>query len=217
MPARPTTHNLPGLEDGPGDGRLVAPSANRNAEPIAGALGPLLAGLTGTVLEIGSGTGQHVAHFAPLFPELVWQPSDAVEENLASIQAWVDHAGCPNLRDPVFLDATVNWPVAGPLAAVIATNVIHIAPWPVAKSIVAGAGERVAPGGRLIFYGPFRENGSHTAESNAEFDRSLRARDPDWGVRDLEEVARLAIAAGFGPPEVTAMPANNRIVAFARA
>ncbi len=195
---------------------MHAPAASRNAEAIAAALGSVLGGLSGTMLEIGSGTGQHAAHFAAAFPHLDWQPSDAVAEHLVSIRAWVEHAGHANLRAPVELDATAEWPVAGPLAGVMAVNVIHIAPWTVAEAIVAGAGTRVREGGRLVLYGPFSRGGVHNAESNAAFDASLRSRDPRWGVRDLDDVAALTTAAGFAAPEVAELPANNRLVAFRR-
>lgn len=205
------------------DGRLVSPSFERNAGPIRAALAPLLRGAPGggAVLEIGSGTGQHAAHFAPAFPELLWVPTDPVPEHRASIAAWRTISGALNLAAPLDLDAAQDWAAhpevtsLGPLAAVFAMNVIHIAPWAVAEGIVAGAARSLAPGGRLILYGPFAEGGRHTGEGNARFDAALRAENPEWGVRDLDEVAALARAAGLGAPVVTAMPANNRLVAFA--
>lgn len=198
------------------DGRLSAPAALRNQAPITAALGRLLGGRSGVVLEIGSGTGQHAAAFAAAFPDLDWQPTDAIPEHLPSIRAWVETAGAANLRAPVLLDAASDWQVDGPFAAVLAINVIHIAPWEVAEAIVAGAGQHVVSGGFLLFYGPFREGGRHHAPSNAEFDASLRARNRDWGVRDIEAVATLATRAGFGPPEIIPLPANNRLIAFVR-
>lgn len=199
-----------------GGGRLSAPAAERNAGPVREALAPLLAGRTGLVLEVGSGTGQHAADWAAAFPELDWQPTDPDPAHLDSIAAWRAAAGRPNLRAPLALDVTGRWPELGPLAGTIALNVIHVAPWEVAERLVAGAGARLVAGGLLILYGPFREGGAHTAPSNAAFDDSLRARDPSWGVRDLEAVAALATAAGFGPARITRMPANNLLVAFAR-
>ncbi len=204
------------------DGRLFSPSFERNFSAITAALRPLLDGKGGAVLEIGSGTGQHVAHWAGEFPGLTWAPSDIQPEHHASIEAWRRVLAPPNLRAPLALDATDDWTAQdevaalGPLAAVIALNVIHIAPWAVAEGIVAGAARALGPGGVLAFYGPFRRGGLHTAESNAAFDASLRAEDPEWGVRDLDEVARLAGEAGFGPARVSEMPANNLVVAFAR-
>lgn len=199
-----------------GGGRLSAPAAERNMDAVRAALAPRLAGLTGLVLEIGSGTGQHVADWAEAFPELDWQPSDPDPLHLASIAAWRDASWRPNLRAPLALDVTADWPELGPLTGVISLNVIHIAPWAVAEAIASGAGRALAPGGLLLFYGPFREGGAHTAPSNAAFDESLRARDPAWGVRDLDALAELAAAAGLGAPDVTPMPANNRLVAFAK-
>jgi len=204
------------------DGRLFAPSYDRNYPPIRDALGPLLAGRRGTVLEIGSGTGQHIASLAADFPDLGWVPSDIFPEHMASIAAWRAIAGVPNLAAPVRVDGAANWAASpevralGPLAAVLAVNVIHIAPWAVAGGIVAGAARLLGPGGWLIFYGPLRRGGRHTAPSNAAFDAALRADNPDWGVRDLDEVGRLAGEAGFGAPKVTEMPANNLLVAFPR-
>ncbi len=199
-------------------GRLASPSAERNLQPIAGALRPILGGASGLVLEIGSGTGQHAAALAAEFPGLDWQPSDPFEVHLDSIRAWAIQAALPNLREPIWLDAAEDWAgaLAGPLAAVLAVNVIHIAPWCVAQGIVRGAGQALAPGAALVFYGPFREGGRHTGEGNARFDAALRAEDPAWGVRDLDAVSALAEAKGFGPPGVTPMPANNRLVCYRR-
>lgn len=199
------------------DGRLYSPSFERNYAPIRERLAAMLAGAVGTVLEIGSGTGQHVAHLACDLPHLHWQPTDIDADHLASTRAWRAHVGAPkNLHAPLHLDATGPWKIDRPLAAVYTQNVIHIAPWAVAEGIVAGAARTLAPGGRLIFYGPFREGGRQTGDGNARFDAALRARDPAWGVRDADDVAALAVTAGFGPPELHRMPSNNRILAFSR-
>jgi len=211
------TRTLPSVDEARADGRLVAPSALRNIEPIGKALAPLLAGRSGLMLEIGSGTGQHAADWAERFPALDWQPSDVAASHRESIAAWVAASARPNLHPPITLNARAPWPDLRPLTGIIAVNVIHIAPWAVAEAIVAAAGARLAPGGLLILYGPFRRGGQHTAESNAAFDASLKARDPDWGVRDLDDVAALASASGLAPPSVTEMPANNLTVAFAKA
>ena len=196
------------------DGRLRSPSAERNTRPIVEALSPVLIGRTGLFLEIGSGSGQHSVALATAFPSLEWQPTDAFEEHLGSIQAWIDHAGLTNQRSPIWLDAAETWPDLGPLAGVFSANVIHIAPWAVAEGIVRGAG--AARAGVLIFYGPFREDGVLTGEGNVAFDARLRAEDPAWGIRDVADISDLAARAGYGPPEVTAMPANNRLVVFQR-
>lgn len=169
------------------------------------------------MLEIGSGTGQHAAALAAAFPDLAWQPSDQATAHLDSIRAWVAEASLPNLHPPIRLDAAGEWPDPGPLTAVLAVNVIHIAPWQVARGIVHGAAATLSPGGRLIFYGPFRENGQHTGEGNARFDAALRAENPEWGVRDLDDLSALATDAGFDAPIITSMPANNRLLCYARA
>jgi SAM-dependent methyltransferase len=206
-----------------GDGRLRSPSFERNFIPIRDALLPYLAGREGTVLEIGSGTGQHIAHWAGEFPGLHWVPSDIHPTHHTSITAWGTALECKNLSEPLFIDAATDWtgqtPVQalGELTAVISCNVIHIAPSAVATGIVHGAARVLKPGGALILYGPFREDGRHTGEGNAGFDASLRAENADWGVRDLGEVAALAGAAGLGPALVTRMPSNNLVVAFAKA
>jgi len=198
------------------DARLKSPAAMRNRAPIRSALAPILAGRSGVVLEIGSGSGEHVLDWATAFPQIVWQPSDPDPAAVASIAAWRDADGPANLNPPVGLDATALWTFSGPLTGVISLNVIHISPWPVTEAIVAGAAARVSAGGLLIFYGPFREGGAHTSGSNADFDASLRARNDAWGLRDLEAVENLATSAGFGPADIREMPANNRLVVFTR-
>lgn len=217
MGDRPEPRSAPGLSPAHADGRLIAPSAERNEQPIIDALGPILRDRRGVLLEIGSGTGQHAAAWARAFPKLDWQPSDPFDTHLESINAWVAHADCVNLRAPIWLDAAEAWPSLEPLKGVISVNVIHITPWVVAQGIVRGAGQAVSPDGLLIFYGPFREGGQHAGEGNVRFDESLRAQDPDWGIRDLEKLTALAAEAGFAPPSVTHMPANNRLVVFKRA
>lgn len=202
------------------DGRLVSPSFARNAAPIAEALTSLLAGRSGTVLEIGSGTGQHAAFFAAALAPLSWQPTDPDPLHRASIAAWTAHAPVASLHPPLDLDTTEAWWAMAevvalmPLAAVYAQNVLHIAPWHVAEGIVAGAARALGPGGLLIFYGPFAEGGRHTGEGNSRFDRVLRAENPDWGVRDADDVAALAAAAGLVSPRRLVMPSNNRILVF---
>jgi len=204
------------------DGRLYSPNFANNYAPIRDALGALLAGRCGTVLEIGSGTGHHVAHYALEIPRLAWVPSDISPEHLASIAAWGATLGCANLAAPLHLDAAADWAgdpavrALGSLAAVLCCNVIHIAPWAVTEGIVRGAGRALAPGAPLIIYGAFRRGGRHVSESDAGFDAALRAENPAWGVRDLDEVAALAAEAGLGPARLTAMPRNNLLVAFCR-
>lgn len=209
-PRRTTDRLAPGS-----GGRLSSPSAERNRGPIVEAVAPLLSGASGMVLEIGSGTGQHVVALAAAFPDLDWQPSDPFDENLDSIRAWAGDAGRPNLRAPIWLDAAEPWPELGPLVGVLAINVIHIAPWAVAQGMVRGAAALTA-GAPLIVYGPFKENGRHTGDGNARFDAMLRAEDRAWGVRDIDDLSALALQAGLAGPEVTPMPSNNRLVCYRR-
>lgn len=192
--------------------RLDAPATHRNRDALLAALRPLLPE-SGTLLEIASGTGQHCAHFAAALPALTFQPSDPDAAHRASIAAWCE--GLPNVLAPLALDVTAPWPVAR-ADAVLCVNMIHIAPWEATPALLAGAARVLPAGAPLILYGPFKRGGAHTAPSNAAFDEDLRARNPLWGIRDLEEVSRVATEAGFGPPSVTEMPANNLTVAWRR-
>ncbi|MBY0338729.1 MAG: DUF938 domain-containing protein [Acetobacteraceae bacterium] len=193
--------------------RLDAPATHRNRDALLAALRPLLP-KRGLLLELASGTGQHCAHFAASLPALTFQPTDPDPAHRASIAAWCE--GLSNVRAPLALDVMASpWPVAQADAA-LCVNMIHIAPWEATPALFAGAARILPAGAPLILYGPFRRGGAHTAPSNAAFDADLRARDPRWGVRDLEAVAKVAAEAGFGPPAVTGMPANNLTVAWRR-
>ena len=194
-------------------GRLVSPSAERNKDAIARVLKKVLPH-QGLVLEISSGTGQHVVHFAREMPYLTWQPSERDEESLQSIVHWVAAEGQTNIRAALRLDVTEQpWPVSS-AAAVICLNMIHIAPWAAGQALIRGARATLSFGGTLFLYGPFRRNGQHTSPSNEAFDRQLQSQNPEWGVRNLEEVARFAKAHDFGAPEIHEMPANNLSVVF---
>lgn len=198
------------------DPRRHAPAALRNRGPILDVLRRVLPA-DGCVLEIGSGSGEHSTFFAAEFPGLIWQPSDVDADNLASIAAHAAAATRTNLRPPLRIDAAaVPWPGVEPASvdAVLCVNVIHIAPWPVCEGLVAGAAAALRPGGRLILYGPFMRGGRHTAPSNAAFDRTLKERDPRFGVRDLADVEAEAAGRGFRLDEVVAMPANNLTLIF---
>jgi SAM-dependent methyltransferase len=198
------------------DHRRHAPAAERNRGPILDVLRRVLPA-RGTVLEIASGTGQHVAHFAAALPDLTWQPSDRADADFASITAWCEHAGARNALPPVVLDVTREpWPVTI-VDAIYNANMIHISPWQICLGLLRGAGTHLAADGVLVLYGPYKEGGAHTAPSNAAFDADLRTRDPSWGVRDLEEVARVATAHGLVLREQVAMPANNLMLVFHRA
>jgi SAM-dependent methyltransferase len=206
------------------DGRLDAAAFHRNHAPIWQVLEPFLRDKSGDVVEAGSGTGQHVVNFARRTPQIVWWPSDLNDQHLKSIDAWRAHTQLTNIRQPMRIDLSdPDWCPAmhdgtgpGKLLAVFCANVIHIAPWRVAEGLVAGAAKFLRPDGRLFLYGPFKRDGQHTALSNAVFDTSLKTGNPEWGVRDVEAVERLAGAVGLALVDITEMPANNLILAFAR-
>ena len=193
----------------------IAPATARNRDPILAVLRRVLPA-RGIVLETNSGTGEHAAYFAAALPHLTWQPSDTDPDSLTSIEAHRAIASAPNLRAPLTLDVTASlWPVAQ-ADAIVSINMIHIAPWVAAEGLMAGAARLLGPGRVLYLYGPFKENGQHTAPSNEAFDASLRARDPSWGVRDTGEVRALAQEHGFDFVERVAMPANNLSLVFQR-
>lgn len=200
------------------DGRFLHDTAYRNAPPLIAALTPWLSGRRGTVLEIGSGTGQHAGAMALAFPDLTWQPSDPDPEHRASIAAWARYLRLDAAPAPLDLDAAGDWAagLGSSLAGVTAFNVIHIAPPAVLDGIVAGAGKALAPGGLLIFYGPFTIRGRHVGPGNASFDAGLRAANPDWGLRDVAEVEEKAEAAGLSFAALRTMPANNRLLILQR-
>jgi SAM-dependent methyltransferase len=197
------------------DPRLQAPAVARNREPILAVLRRVLP-TEGLVLEVASGSGEHAAFFAAALPLLTWQPSDPDPRARASITAFAGAGTAPNLLPPLDLDVTAAaWPVAR-AAAVVCINMIHIAPWSACEALVAGAARALPAGGVLYLYGPYKEEGRHTAPSNEVFDSDLRARDPRWGVRDLGEVTALARRHGFVHQETVTMPANNRSLVFRR-
>jgi SAM-dependent methyltransferase len=206
------------------DGRLDAPAFHRNHQAIWAVLQPFLAGKSGDVVEAGSGTGQHVVDFARRSPEITWWPSDLNDQHLKSVAAWRAHAGLANIRpplridlsDPVWYSQMHDGSGPGQLLAVFCANVIHIAPWRVAGGLFAGAGHYLRADGRLFLYGPFKRDGKHTAPSNAAFDASLRDRNPEWGVRDIADLEKLAAGAGLVLIEIAEMPANNLVLVFAR-
>jgi len=199
------------------DGRLFSTTFERNSPPIIAALTPWLSGVTGTVLEIGCGTGQHAGACSLAFPNLRWQTSDPYADHRASARAWATYLRL-NTPAPLDLDASGDWAArediaqVGGLSAVISMNVIHIAPIAVAHGIISGAGKALLPGGVLMFYGPFKRNGSHIGAGNAAFDSGLRAENPDWGIRDSGEIEELGAEAGLEIAALQAMPANNRLL-----
>lgn len=207
------------------DGRLDAAAFHRNHAAIWQVLAASLQQHSGDVVEVGSGTGQHVIHFAAHTPGITWWPSDLNETHLKSIEAWRVNAGLANVRAPLRIDLTdpawcpemTNGNSPGELLAVFCANVVHIAPWPVAEGLIAGAAKYLRPDGKLFIYGPFKRGGKHTALSNAAFDTSLRNGNPEWGVRDVEQLEKVARSVGLELSEVVEMPANNLILIFSRA
>ena len=192
-----------------------APAAARNRQPILDVLQPHLP-IKGLVLEIASGTGEHVVHYAAARPGLVFQPSDPDAGARASIDDWVQTLGLDNVRPALEIDVTrAIWPVER-ADAVLCCNMIHIAPWEAAIGLVTGAARLLPPGGLLFTYGPYRRGGRHTAPSNEAFDADLKRRNPAWGVRDLEAVTELAHRQGFSGLEIVEMPANNLSLLFKR-
>jgi hypothetical protein len=192
--------------------RRSAPAALRNREPITEVLAEWLPE-RGLVLEIASGTGEHAAHFAERFPQLEWQPSDIHADALVSIAAWVEEARLQNLHFPVAIDALArDWPVDR-ADAVLSINMVHISPWSAAIGLLNGAA-RILTGGPLILYGPWLKDDMETAPSNREFDASLKSRDPEWGLRRVEDFAEAAEARGLALTETRAMPANNLMLLF---
>ena len=188
-------------------------SAERNSGPILKVLERVLP-KTGLVLEVASGTGQHVVHFAQALKRLIWQPTDMDAGCRRSISAWLATTNLANVRRPLDLDVrTLPWPVPT-LDAIVCLNLIHIAPWSVTTALFAGARLALPEAGLLYLYGPYSVTGRHTAPSNAAFDSALRAQNPEWGLRDLEEVDSVAKEQGFDLAETVEMPANNLSVLF---
>ena len=195
--------------------RRSAPAALRNRGPIAAVLGEWLPP-AGRVLEIASGTGEHALYFAERFPQLEWQPSDLHPDALASIRAWRSEVPRPNVADPVALDAAApDWPIAA-ADAILSINMVHISPWASALGLIAGASRILPAGGPLILYGPWLKRDEPTAPSNRGFDADLRQRDPRWGLRQVEEFAEAAAAAGLDLAATQPMPANNLMLLLRR-
>jgi hypothetical protein len=197
------------------DRRLEYPATLRNRDAILDVLRGLLPP-SGLVLEIASGSGEHIVHFARAFPGLTFQPSDPEDAALQSVKAWTQDSDLSNVRSPVMLDASSDhWPLSA-ADAVLCINMIHIAPWRATEGLFHGAAKLLPRDAPLYLYGPYRRADIVTAPSNEAFDASLKSRNPEWGLRDLEVVAEWARAEGFSPPEVTEMPANNLSVVFRR-
>ena len=203
--------------EAPGDdAKRSAPAVLRNREPIAEVLADWLP-KSGTVLEIASGTGEHVVWFGERFPDLTWQPSDVHADALGSIIAWREAAGLPNVAEPVVIDAgSDNWPVRR-VDALLNINMAHISPWEASLGLIAGAAQILPEGAPLILYGPWLKDDIETAPSNLEFDENLKSRDPRWGLRRVEDFAAAAEEKGFALVECRSMPANNLMLLFRHA
>jgi hypothetical protein len=197
------------------DERRRAPAAARNVEPIIAVHDQRLPE-RGTVLELASGTGEHVVAFARRFPHLAWQPSDSNYDAVRSISAWRAAEGADNLAKPLAIDARDRaWPIER-ADAVLSINMVHISPWAAAIGLIGGAARLLAAGAPLILYGPWLEQGVEPAASNMAFDADLRRRDGEWGLRTVEVFASAAEERGFGLTERRPMPANNLMLLFRR-
>ena len=198
------------------DARRSAPHVSRNTGPILEILRRILPE-RGLVLEVASGSGEQSVAFARAFPKLLWQPSDPDPAALVSIQAWRDSEALFNLLPPVELDARAGgWPITS-AEAIICINMIHISPWSATEGLMHGAGRLLEAGAPLYLYGPYRQAGVKTAASNEAFDQSLRSRNPEWGLRKLEDVAVEAERHGLVLERSMCMPANNLSAIFRRA
>jgi SAM-dependent methyltransferase len=197
------------------NGLPCSPACERNREPILQYLRPLLEGRR-RVVEIGSGTGQHAAWFAPRLPELTWVTTDR-PENHAAIRAWLEASDATNIAGPLRLDVLeAPWPELGAIDGAFSANTAHIMPEAAVVAMFAGLGERLPAGAPFLLYGPFMEQGRHTSHSNEAFDADLRARGVGMGVRDLGWLLQVAAVAGFDLEAVAPMPANNRMLAWRR-
>jgi hypothetical protein len=197
------------------DHRQYAPATLRNRDFILDVLRDVLPP-RGVILEIASGSGEHVVHFARNFPSLFFQPSDPDPDALLSVAAWVKATHVTNVRAPIVLDASQSfWPITS-ADGIICINMVHISAWDATLGLIKGAAVVLRPAAALYLYGPNKREGFATAPSNQAFDRSLRDRNPIWGLRGLEVVAAMAQSVGFSAPVITEMPANNLSVVFRR-
>lgn len=198
------------------EARRHAPATVRNRDPILSVLRRALP-KSGLVVEIASGTGEHIVHFAQGLPDLRWQPSDPDSSARASINEWISEAGVRNVGAPIRIDAAAGeWPI-DQADAILCINMIHISPWEATIGLMAGARQLLPPGGLLYLYGPYRQADVPTASSNEGFDQMLKAQDPRWGLRDLDAVVALAGEQGLTQERVIEMPANNLSVLLRKA
>lgn len=190
------------------------PAPERNKAPILGVLTSLFD--HGLILEIAAGTGQHAVHFAAGLPQVTWQPSEADHELVDVVAARVKQAQLPNLKPPVWLDVeSPSWPISA-ADGLFCANLLHISAWSVTLGLFSGAERLLSRGARLLTYGPYRKSGVHTSASNADFDASLQAKNPDWGVRDIDDLSACAATRQFCLVATVAMPANNFTLVWER-
>ncbi|MEH2327535.1 DUF938 domain-containing protein [Nostoc sp.] len=209
----------------PQDARKYAPATERNREPILEVLLQVLPE-SGTILEIASGTGEHAVFFASRLKDYLWLPTDVNPQSRASIISWTEHNVCDNVYAPLELDVRepvwavenggFDWLNTKPIVAIVNINMIHISPWSACLGLMAGAGRILKAGGILYLYGPFKQGGEHTAASNAAFDEYLCTENPEWGVRNLDDVIAVARAQNLILQQIYQMPANNLSVVFQR-
>lgn len=204
----PNTDALP-------DGRLSAPSAVRNAAPISERLAGYVP-TQGVVLELASGTGQHIAGLAVQHPQVTWQPSDVSDQRMASVEAWRAHVGVANLRAPMLLDASGEWPVLegafDDVRLIYVVNLFHLISVVDAQAVIRGAAATLTAGGHFFIYGPFRTDGGFRSDGDAAFDASLKAQDLAIGYKDLEWMQAELVANGLSLVAVDEMPANNLVL-----
>ncbi|MDF3022356.1 MAG: SAM-dependent methyltransferase [Steroidobacteraceae bacterium] len=192
-----------------------SPAAERNKDPILEVLEAELPA-RGFALEIASGTGQHVCHFAQALRGIRWQPTEPDDHTREAMSQRIRESGLANVAAPLSLDVNAaEWPVRELCDAILCINMVHISPWPATLALLRGAQRHLSPTGKLILYGPYLENGV-AAPSNLEFDASLKRRNPEWGLRELEDVTRMAISQSLVRTRIVHMPANNLSLVFAR-
>lgn len=194
---------------------LTSAAAERNKDPILTVLESVLPA-TGSVLEIASGTGQHVCFFAAELPGIRWQPTEPDAPHLGAIETRIRESGLTNIEAPIALDVhQPRWPVAMDYDAILCINMLHISPWSATNALCIGAARHLRTGGKLVLYGPYLEQGT-AVQSNLDFDATLKRRNQEWGLRDLEDVTRTAALHGLHRLQIVRMPANNLTVVFSK-
>jgi SAM-dependent methyltransferase len=196
-------------------GLLSSPAAERNKEPILTVLESVVPA-AGNVLEIASGTGQHVCFFADRLPQVSFQPTEPEAASRDNMRARIRAARLVNVQAPIALDVhQTPWPLSASFDVILCINMIHISPWTATEALCRGAAQHLRPQGKLLLYGPYLEDGT-AAQSNLDFDASLKRRNAEWGLRDLDSVTRVAAAHGLQRQEIVRMPANNLALVFAK-